>query len=42
MGATMITQDIAFKGTERLVLGDGVQTDSVKPTRLRHTSVGIC
>ena len=28
----MITQDIAFKGKDNLVLGDGVQTDSVKPT----------
>lgn len=28
----MITQNITFKGTDNLVLGDGVQTDSVKPT----------
>lgn len=28
----MINQDITFKGTDNLVLGDGVQTDSVKPT----------
>lgn len=28
----MITQDITFNSKDQLVLGDGVQTDSVKPT----------
>lgn len=32
MGEFMIYQDVKFTGTDSLVLGDGVQTDSVKPT----------
>lgn len=28
----MIYQDVTFKSNDNLVLGDGVQTDSVKPT----------